>query len=76
MIAFKGTDFSTSGGLSQLATDLANNGGAAWESLAASFQAVLSNIKADQTLAGYQMMRQTGTVSAAAWLKQQPLNMG
>src|ERR1700722_7731619 len=57
VIAFKGTDFSsTSGALSQLYSDFYNSGGSAWESIASQFQAVLQQIQADKSYAGYQIM--------------------
>jgi len=46
VIAFKGTDFSsTTGGLLQLVSDLKNDGGSAWESIAAQFATVLTQIQ-------------------------------
>ena len=51
VIAFKGSDNG-----SNWVSDLTNNGGSAWESIEFQFEAVISAIEADPTLAGYQIM--------------------
>lgn len=51
VIAFKGSDT-----FSNWVSDLANNGGSAWESLAPELQQVIAAIESDPSLAGYQIM--------------------
>jgi hypothetical protein len=54
VVAFKGTDLSSAGGLSQLQSDLQNDGGSAWEGISGVFGVALAKIEAHFTVsAGY-----------------------
>lgn len=57
VVAFKGTDFSDSAsGVRQFVSDLVKDGGSAWESIATQFGAILAQIKAAPSYAGYEIM--------------------